>query len=63
LDFEIDTGVTSGADSSSWEEVNVDSGGDASSCDDATAGKKSADHEGAGVCSDSQSGKSSTPKS
>ena len=62
-DFEIDTGVTSGADSSSWEEVSVDSDAGGKSCEDATARKKSGDHEKAAVCTDSQSGKSTTPKS
>jgi hypothetical protein len=62
-DFEIDTAVTSGADSSSWEEVSVDGDGGGNSCDDATAHKKSADHEAPAVCSDTQSGKSTTPKS
>jgi hypothetical protein len=41
---EIDTGVTSGADSSDWDPINVDGDGDEKKC--AGAGSASAAKEG-----------------
>ena len=58
--FQIDTGVTSGADSTSWDEISID--GRVDSCDDAAASGQSADHPGAAVCRESQSGKSTSTK-
>ncbi|WP_308516193.1 hypothetical protein [Sphingomonas flavescens] len=41
-DFGIDSGVTSGADSTSWDEINIDRDGRVDSCDDAGGGEKAA---------------------
>jgi hypothetical protein len=51
--FEIDTGVTSGADTTSWEEISV---AGADSCEGAAANGASS------VCSDSHAEKSTSPK-
>jgi len=50
--WQIDTGVTSGADSTLWDEISVDEGR-VDSCPDSAKGK-SADATAPAVCKDSQ---------
>jgi hypothetical protein len=54
---EIETGVTSGADSNTWDEISVDRDGRVDSCDDNASNGQSVDHPGAAVCHSSQSSK------
>ena len=50
-DFQIDSGVTSGADSTSWEEISVDRDGRVDTCADADA-TKAGDKGAPAVCKD-----------
>jgi hypothetical protein len=56
-DFQIDSGVTSGADSTSWEEISVDRDGRVDTCDDSGGGSEKA----AAVCKEAK-GKTDTKK-
>jgi hypothetical protein len=49
--FQIDTGVTSGADSSSWDEISIDEGR-VDTCPDSASGK-AADKSAPAVCKSS----------
>ena len=61
-DFGIDKGVTSGADSNTWDEINVDKDGRSDGCEDNGSSGQSADHPGAAVCKESQSKKNQQTK-
>ena len=50
---QVDTGVTSGADSTSWDEIVVDRDGRVDVCEDQGNGQ-GADKPGAAVCRDTQ---------
>jgi len=47
---QIDTGVTSGADPSEWDPINIDDQGHVDSCTNNTAASKSGDKGAAAVC-------------
>ena len=47
--FQIDTGVTSGADPSEWDPINIDEG-HVDTCKKDTAASKSGDKAAAAVC-------------
>jgi hypothetical protein len=47
--FQIDTGVTSGADPSEWDPINIDEG-HVDTCQNDTAASKSGDKAAAAVC-------------
>ena len=47
---EIDTGVTSGADPSEWDPINIDDQGHVDTCRNDTAASKSGDKGAAAVC-------------
>ena len=51
LDTQIDTGVTSGADPSEWDPIDVDAAGRVDSC--VSDGKNSGDKGSAAVCQSS----------
>ena len=50
-DLQIDSGVTSGADSTSWDEISVDRDGRVDTCADAAA-TKAGDKGAPAVCKD-----------
>jgi hypothetical protein len=54
---EIETGVTSGADSNTWDEISVDRDGRIETCEDSASNGQSAEHPSAAVCRSSQSSK------
>ena len=50
---QVDTGVTSGADSTSWDEIVVDRDGRVDACEDQSNGQPT-NKPGAAVCRDTQ---------
>jgi hypothetical protein len=50
VDAEIDTGVTSGADPSEWDPIDIDAEGRVDSCTSDDGGKNSGNKSSAAVC-------------
>jgi hypothetical protein len=60
---QIDTGVTSGADQTSWDEISVDRDGRVDTCPDSDGKAQSAEKGGAAVCHDTKAQNSDKPGS